>query len=87
MAQRVESDYALAMQREATLEEAIEGLRAMGDIVIVFGMRPRVADTLQKTGVMRLLGPRQVASNRLEALRAAETYTAEAAALPTSAVK
>jgi SulP family sulfate permease len=69
------------------LEEAIEGLRAMGDTVIVFGMRPRVADTLRKTGVMRLLGPGQVASNRLEALKAAETYTAEAATLPTSAVK
>jgi hypothetical protein len=59
----------------------------MGDTVIVFGMRPRVADTLRKTGVMRLLGPGQVASNRLEALRAAETYTAEAAALPASTVK
>jgi SulP family sulfate permease len=63
------------------LEEAIEGLRAMGDTVIVFGMRPRVADTLRKTGVMRLLEPGQVAPNRLEALRAADAYTGGAAPL------
>jgi SulP family sulfate permease len=67
------------------LEEAIEGLRAMGDTVIVFGMRPRVADTLRKTGVMRLLGPNQVAANRLDALKAADAYIAAPAGLSPAA--
>ncbi len=57
------------------LEEAIVGMRDLNDTVILAGMRPRVADTLRKTGVLQLLGPNQISSSRLDALKAAETYT------------
>jgi SulP family sulfate permease len=56
------------------LEEAIVGLRDLNDIVILAGMRPRVSDTLRKTGVLRLLASSQISSSRLEALKAAEAY-------------
>lgn len=56
------------------LEEAITGMREMSDTVIVFGMRDSVRDTLQRTGVLRLLEDQQLAANRLQALQAAEAY-------------
>jgi len=56
------------------LEEAIIGLRDLNDTVILSGMRPRVSDTLRKTGVLQLLAPSQIAGSRLEALKAAEAY-------------
>lgn len=58
------------------LEEAIVGLRDINDTVILAGMRPRVADTLKKTGVLQLLAPSQIADTRLQALEAAEAYIA-----------
>lgn len=65
------------------LEEAIVGLRDINDTVILAGMRPRVVDTLKKTGVLQLLAPNQVASSRLEALKAAEAYTTANGNAPT----
>lgn len=56
------------------LEEAITGMRELGDTVIVFGMREAVRDTLQRTGVLRLLEQKQLAADRLQALQAAEAY-------------
>ena len=56
------------------LEEAIVGLRALGDTVILFGVRDRVRETLGKTGVLKLLDKGQITVSRLEALRAARDY-------------
>jgi SulP family sulfate permease len=66
------------------LEEAIVGLRDINDTVILAGMRPRVADTLRKTGVLQLLAPSQIADTRLQALEAAEAYIAGNGAPPPS---
>jgi SulP family sulfate permease len=62
------------------LEETILSLKDLGDTVILFGMRPRVAEVLTRTGVMRLLAPDRIVKTRLEALRAAETYVANGGA-------
>lgn len=55
----------------AALEEVIERLRDIGDTVILFGARPKVLQTLRKTGVAALLNDTQIAASRLDALRAA----------------
>lgn len=56
------------------LEEAIVALRALGDTVILFGVRDSVRNTLAKTGVLKLLDSNQIAGTRLEALKAAYDY-------------
>lgn len=56
------------------LEEEITGLRALGDTVILFGLCGSVRDTLQRTGVLDQLTPWQIATSRLEALKAAENH-------------
>jgi SulP family sulfate permease len=58
------------------LEEAIVGMREMGDTVILCGVRDAVRDTLARTGVLDVLGADQIAATRLEALELARDYIA-----------
>jgi SulP family sulfate permease len=56
------------------LEEVILALQEHGDTLILFGARPRVSDTLNKIGVLDLLGSDRIAASRVDALRKAEVY-------------
>ncbi|MBM3341505.1 MAG: SulP family inorganic anion transporter [Betaproteobacteria bacterium] len=56
------------------LEEEIIGLRALGDTVILAGMREAVRDTLRRTGVFDQLSAWQISPTRYAALKAARDY-------------
>ncbi len=56
------------------LEEVIAGARDSNDTVILCGMRNLVRDTMERTGVMGMLGPLQVVATRLQALQAARDF-------------
>jgi SulP family sulfate permease len=59
------------------LEEVISRLYADGDRVLLFGARERVQLTLERTGVLDLLGTENLLDSRLEALRRAQVIIAE----------
>ncbi|MBY0269867.1 MAG: SulP family inorganic anion transporter [Burkholderiales bacterium] len=58
------------------LEEVITQAREADDAVILCGLRGPVRDTLERTGVMALLGDRQQAASRLQALQLARDSVA-----------
>lgn len=60
----------------AALEEVITGLREMNDTVVLFGVRERVLETLDRSGVLRLLSEEQIKPDRITALRAARCVVA-----------
>ncbi|MBM3366692.1 MAG: SulP family inorganic anion transporter [Betaproteobacteria bacterium] len=62
------------------LKETILALRELRDTVILFGVRERVRETLAKTGVLRHLEEHQIATTRLDALRAARDHISGVAA-------
>lgn len=59
------------------LEEVIMQTRETGDAVILCGLRGPVRETLERTGVMALLGARQLAASRLQALQLARDCIAD----------
>ena len=54
------------------LEEAIQDAYADGDVVVLCGLRPKVAGVLDRIGVTALVPANRVAGSREEALRRAE---------------
>jgi len=56
------------------IEEVIVGARDNNDTVILCGMRELVRDTMERAGVLGLLGTHQVVETRLQALRAARDF-------------
>jgi len=61
----------------AELDEVIQSLRADDDIVMLFGARPQVMQTLQQTGTLEHLGPERLYASRLDALNAARALIDE----------
>jgi len=59
---------------KVTMEEVILSLQEHDDIVVLFGARQRVSNTLKKVGVFKLLGPERIATSRVGALRIADAY-------------
>ena len=59
------------------LEEVIRKVQGKKDFVVVFGLRNEVKNILRKIGVMNLLPHDCITSNRLEALRKAQTLLTE----------
>jgi len=54
------------------LEEAIQDAHADGDVVVLCGLRPKVAGVLERIGVTALVPAHRVTGSREEALRRAE---------------
>lgn len=56
------------------LEEVIMDARSGNDAVILCGLRELVREAMERAGVLRLLGPQQLAGTRLQALQAARDF-------------
>lgn len=58
----------------AALEEVIQRLTEDGELVLFFGVRAAVQQTLEKSNIMQILGYEQIFESRLEALTFARDY-------------
>ncbi|MBX3651168.1 MAG: SulP family inorganic anion transporter [Burkholderiales bacterium] len=56
------------------LEEVIIDARSGNDAVILCGVRALVREAMERAGVLRLLGPQQLAATRLQALQLARDF-------------